>query len=427
MIDRYRTARAYSDSARVVLRYRRAGQRHEDSAPLSVAFQRGERLCCRAYAAEISIVRGTVKASIADDVTGNMDGQLLVRQLDHTDLTLADVYFDPELTHFATAGLGGPAPQLELLLSNNPLSGLFAGSATLTLGSTEQIGGADCQAVVVEADSMRYQFWIDRREGLLRRIELPPAAAGLELDTAVSDVRLTIELQQARFAADEETSFDLSESFARRDPLKRVRSFVPPPPPIISDLLGRRPADFTLNDPDGRTLASSKVDGENGANAAGGGITAMLWIADHPASRMAASQLQRIADARRAAGKNDCRFMIVMSEPVIHDDTLVAPKRDSETGNLLRSWKVGLPFADDTAAAGWSVFKIREAPTLVVLGPDGLVDWFAPRVGPEMATHLPMLIDDLAAGKKVGQLMRDQYEAAQQLYAKLLLQARQTP
>ena len=441
VIERYRKAASYSDTGFVRLSYRRLGERFEDKAPLAVQFIRGKSLHVQAYASEMVIVDGSLQATITDPLTNDMDGQVLRNKLTAGRFGLADIYADPEWTHFASAGLGGPSPQLELLLSDKPLAGLFEGKAELSMGPVESLvtnasdataaGPAtsvtqECQTLVIETEGLVYRLWIDKSSGLLRRIELPSASAGLAADPAVTDVQLAIELEAARFSTLGLESFQFQSAPSNESaPSKKVapkfvRSFVPLPPPLISDLLGRPLPEFALSDVNGRLLASERGSDRK--------MTVLLWIADHPASRMAASQLQIVADTREAKGQKDCRIAVVMAEPQAPPlqptaDTLVAPSAANPTGAMLRSWRVGLPFAEDVKAVGRDTFKIAEAPTLVVIGPSGVVDWFQPRVGPDLAVSLPMLLDDLAAGKTVGKDLRAQYEKDQQTYRQLLSDA----
>lgn len=421
VIDRYRQAQRYSDSGYVRLVYRRLGERHEDKAPLSVAFARKQALHVNAYAAELLAAGGRFQAIVNDPISNNFDGQVVDRALEAKNISLTEIYADPELTHFATAGLGGPAPQLELLLADKPLAGLFEGSAKLSLGVVERLQTTgstqtiECQILEINTESLVYRLWIDTQTGLLRKIELPSEAAGLDADPAVTDVRLTIEMENAQFDVPASKSFQLPTQRLTGPGIKRVRTLVPLPPPIISEQLGKLVPNFRLTSPDGRLIIT-----EQGSDRP---TTVMLWIADHPASRMAAAQLQIVADAREAAGKKDARMLVVMAEPSSKSDTLIAPSSGGATGDLLRSWKVGLPFVDDTKAMGRDVFKIAEAPTLIVIGPGGVLDWFQPRVGPEMAMQLPLLLDDLATGKEVGKEIRARYEADQQTYKKLLAEA----
>lgn len=416
MIARYRSAPRYADDARVRLSYRQGGQKYVDEAPLSVVFQRPDNLHLRAYAAEVVVRDQRLQATIADPLTENMAGQRLNRPLLGKSVGLADIYADPTLIHFATAGLGGPAPQLELLLSEQPLGGLFDESTVLRLDRSTASEGEPYDALIIETAQLVYKLWIERTTLLLRRVELPAEATGLTTDPEISEVRLTIELPAASFEVPASENWQLSTPAPEVGEVTgqetgraiAVTSFVPPPPPLVSPHLGHRLPKFKFVDREGKVRVS-----EEGSDRE---FTVMLWIADHSASQMAARQLQAVADRMPDSVEEKTRFLLIMAEAT-------AANPDA-TGQMLRRWKVGLPYVDDTAAVGRDVFSVREAPTLCVLGPNAVMHWFQPRVGPELADQLTNLLGDLVDGKDVGGELRKQYEADQKTYRKLLEEAR---
>lgn len=407
LVKAYQAADQYSDRGFVELAYRRNGRDYQDRAPLRVQFHRRRALMLHAYATHLAIDRGRLLATIEEARSENFDNQILDVELARTPFALADIYGDPAVSHFASAGLGGPSPQLELLLSTDPLAGLMGGEASLTLAASAELEGQRCDILAVSADGLRYRFWVDRQQRLLRRVELPPESAGLATDPSVEQVRLRIELEDASFAAEAPDRWLLPER-----PLgRRVTQFVPPPPPLATPLLGKRVAEFEL-----RPLGEDFVVGPQGSDR---DFTVMLWIADHAASRLAVRELQRIADDTAPALAERTRFLAVMAEPVADDP--------QHSVRLLRSWNVGLPVADDRSAAGRDVFGIAEAPTLVVLSGEGVVEWFQPRVGPEMANGLPALLTDLGRGVEVGQTLRDQHRADRETYRQMLEEVRSRP
>lgn len=406
VIDGYRKADEYQDQGKVILRYRRAGESFVDTAALRLAFVRGNSLLLGAYGAEILAHQGLLSAQLEDPATNHFDHQMLVRPLSASRFQLADIYVDPTLNHFASAGLGGPAVQLELLLSPDPLAGLFHESTILQLGPSDEVDGCKCQAVIIESTPLQYRLWIDQETGHLRRIELPSQSAGLAADPAVSDVSLTIELTGARWSVPKDFSWQLT----RRIVTQQVRHFVVPPPPLASPLLGEIPKPFQFHSLDRQVaIAQHGSDRE---------LTVLLWIVDHPGCQMAAQELQRIAEKVLATSTPQrVRFAVVAAEPSWF----------AEEGKALRamqSWRVGLPLVLDTSAVGRDVFGILEAPTLVVLGKEGVVEWFQPRVGPEMAAGVPALLTDLLEGKKVGTAQREEYQMNLATYNRLLQEAR---
>lgn len=401
VIQRYKNARQYSDSAVVELSYRRGGQPFVDRADLLVSFERDRVLALQAYGLELRIADRELRARVNDPTSDNLAGQVVVQRLEQARFGLADIYRDPLLTHFATAGLGGPSPQLELLLAEKPFEGLVSGNAQLRLGSTADIEQHRCQSLLVSQAGQEYRFWFDTEQLLLRRVELPAASAGLEADPEITEVRLLIDFKSAQWSVP--SAADWSLPSGEND--TTVAHFVLPPPPLVSPLLGRQPNAFRL------TASNEQFEiTERGGDRP---QTVLLWIADHPASQFAARALQKVAD-QQSDGK--VRFVVVMAEPN-------AAGRTTTSVEMLRRWGVGLPVIDDVSAVGRDVFAISEAPTIVVLGQDGTVEWFQPRAGVEIETGIPMLLTDLASGKRVGAEIRGQYETDLATYRRLIEEA----
>lgn len=400
LIQKYRSAQTYFDRGVVRLKYTQSGQTYEDSAKLSVVFNRSNSMLCKAYAAEIEIRNGTVQARLEDPLTNNFDHQTLVRKLKGPSFGLPDIYCDPTLTHFSTAGLGGPSPQLELLLSENPFGGLLQGNSSLSLDSITTPEGIRFEIVQIQSGDLRYRFWIDAYTMLLRRVELPPEAAGLEQSPTITAVELSIELNGAQW----EIPSDAIEHLEAKTQGPRVTEFVLPPP-TPTPFIGQYLPPFSLQSTEPPFQIS-----QQGSDCP---LTVLLWIVDHPGCRLAAQELQRLANLLAQDSSNPkTRYALIMAEP-----GNALPGRSPA---LMQQWQIDLPVIDDHAAVGQQVFGISDAPTLVVLGEDGLVHWFQQRVGPEMTNTIPNLIKDLASGKSVGEEIRKQHEADQQTYQSYL-------
>lgn len=407
VIQNYRTTAQYSDRGRVILRYNQAGIEHQDEAPLSLAFIRNRNLHLTAYASELAIYQGRMRATIVDPMTMNMGGQMLDLPLLEPSFGLKEIYSDPTFVHFSTVGLGGPSPQLELLLSDDPLAGLFQGESRISLIEPSTMGSSLCDRLAIQSNALQYMLWIDRETLVIRRVELPTSGTELASDPSVSSIRLSIELDEAKMSV----SADETWRLARPNDALAVRQFVLPPPEIISENLGRQLQTFQLRDSHNEFTVT-----ENGSDRA---TTVLLWIADHPASRAAAAQLQIIADQRDLASNRNVRFLLVMAEPT--------PPPSNATAELLRSWNIGLSFCNDYQAVGRDVFGVHEAPSLCILGKQGELQWFAPRVGPEMGGDLPAILADLEKGVNIGGDIATRYSQDQETYRRLLVEARQAP
>ncbi|MEZ6091212.1 MAG: hypothetical protein R3C05_24970 [Pirellulaceae bacterium] len=394
--EAYRRAKTYRDAGYVRLAYQLNGQAFEDRAPLSVCYQVPNRLALNAYALRLTSDGRHLQASVADPDTNHFDGQYLWTGV-APKLTLPEIYADPVVAQFARAGLGGPAPQLELLLSNKPLEGWLQAAKSLSIEDDQMVDGHLCKSIVIAMQNLRYVLCIDEQTHIVRRIELPWQAIAPDLasNPYLSDASLTIELAGAKF--DEALS---DESFAvQTAPMTvPVSELIPPPPEAPHRLVGRQADSFSLREPNGRFVLASD-NNDLPANV-------LLWIADHPSSQQVAVGLQQTIDNLPASISGGVRAAIVMAEP----------KQDETTGHILRRWGVGLPWIDDTQAVGRDVFQIAEAPCLIVISQTGTIEVHQQRVHDNMMQALPSLLASMQQKQPVGHIAQQNYIARQARY-----------
>lgn len=179
--------------------------------------------------------------------TANFDSQVLratwvaaPNERLHLDRVLSDEVLRSRLS----AGLAGPPPQLEWLLADEPMSGLFRVDAdsqdTFRWLEDAQLGDQRVQRIEVVADRDRFVFWIDPNASLIKRVEFPAPeglpssdAAGVEEEIHWG---LKLDLNEATFQPGIQPPFQLQPN---HKPVP-VQAFVPIPPPPPSPLLGRR-------------------------------------------------------------------------------------------------------------------------------------------------------------------------------------------
>ncbi|QDS87892.1 hypothetical protein EC9_20750 [Rosistilla ulvae] len=398
----YQTASAYRDKGYVRLAYSLAGEPFEDRAPLAVSFQAPNLLSIDAYAVQLSSDGKRLQATIEDPQTNHFDGQCLSVPVSDR-LTLEEVYADPMVAQFAGSGMGGPAPQLELLLSDNPLAAWLQAPAELALGERQSVDGHACQSVVIDAEPLRYVLWIDAEDYLIRRLELPwqAIAPGLANDPQLTDASLTIELAGAEF----ERRLPAKVFALQTPPMSvQVTTLINPPPAAPHALVGSRVSSFRLPESTGRFDVNESGSGRP--------ATVLMWIANHGSSQQAAVALQQAIDALPQEVQQRIHPAVVMAEP----------QSSADTGRMLRSWGVGMPWIDDTLAVGRDVFQITEAPCLVVMGADGSVELHQQRLNDALLQVLPAILTEVADRQPVGRRAREQYIASQASYRRLLSQ-----
>ena len=381
-ISAYRSLTSYQDAGVVALSYHLRGQPMLDTAPMSVAWDGQGGLGLRVY----SLVAGPAAHDRwhlrLGDSQPELKSQVLSRPRPakaHLDWLLSE----PLVLEALTAGLGGFPPQLDLLLSPHPLSGLLEDSS-LSLAPPQAIDGTPCWIVSSVRGGLHYRLWIDQRSGLIRRLELPndnlPQA--MLADDELSHLSLTIELSDIRT----NQPIDWKPFQVAVQPEDhRVSYFVAPPPKLDQRLKHRSLPAFQLVDAAGRSAYSSQPRPARKA-------TVLAWLADHPACLAVAEQLAMAAETLNKAGLKEpqVEFVSVWAEP--------QPPAGMSFEQLQRSWQLPGKLVVDRAAAGRDLLQIDEAPTVVILDSRGQLQFLDVRTNPLLDRALAPLIERVAAG-----------------------------
>lgn len=398
----YLHANAYSDAGFVRLTYQLSGQTYEDRAPLAVRYQAPNQIDLNAYTVRLTSDGQHLQAMIADPDTNHLDGQCL-RVEASPKLSLAQVYADPVVAQFAGAGMGGPAPQLELLLSDQPLAAWLQGPGKRSVGEDQTIDGHRCKSIVITMQDLRYVLCIDEEDYLIRRVELPWQAIAPDLasNPYLSNASLTIELADAQF----HRTLDDAPFVAQQPPLTvAVSELILPPPEAPHPLVGQQASAFTLRDSNGRFELSSQQNSRP--------ANILLWVADHSSSQQVAVAFQRTIERLPNETLENVRAAIVMAEPNPNDST----------GNMLRRWGIGLPWIDDTQAVGRDVFQITEAPCLIVISADGKIELHQQRVSDSLMQAIPSILASVEQKQPVGRIAQENYVASQARYFRSIAQ-----
>jgi hypothetical protein len=417
-VQTYQQLTSYEDRGYVQLSYRLDGEPMIDRAPLSVAWDKEGRIGLRVYSVtagpsdqrwrlrianregESSPTPSTAVSQSSADTTNipsqDPHGEALENSLDRQVLSRAvppKVTFDwllsdPLVANQLAAGLAGFPPQLDLLLSPQPLSGLADAAAPLSFSAEERVDQHLCHVINVNRDGAEYRLWIDQANGLLRRVQIPNQnlASAIQHDRRVSELKLTIELEQVQV----NRAVDWERFEVNVHPGERLVShFVPPPPVIETAGLGVKIPAFYLNGYTGNLAYSSVARSKRKA-------TVLVWLADHPACRMAAEQLVAIQKSLTAAGvQESVEFVSVWAEPTAPAGLSLA--------NLAESWKLPGEMAIDRDAVGRDLFGVDQAPTLIVLDADNRVQLRESGANPLLEQLLPQLLIQVARGDNLAQ------------------------
>lgn len=377
LLSAYRTASSYRDQAVVKLQFRRGGELAAFSWPMAVAFERPNKLALHVYQAQVRVDGQDFRASITDPESKNVDGQIVVRKAPEK-LKLTDLANDPLLYQILTGRAQRQPIQLELLLESRGLANAFAADVAcefLESGVTDQ---KTCRRIAVPSPGGNFIFWIDRDQQLLRRLDYPAAALlpDLGTDSSVTDLQFWVEMSGAELNPKLEP-----EKWQLPPPpgAKIVKSFVPPPRPLPSQLFGKQPSEFYFTTLDERRLTQAQLTEK---------IAILCWYHDNPACE---ATLQQVAAAAKEFKDHpQVSFHAVSTDPL--------PKTGEQIQQRLKEWQVDLPVVRDLEAFGDKVFKIQLQPSIVVFDKAGRVQIFELGGNPELSRQLSVIIERLLKG-----------------------------
>lgn len=401
-ITAYKSALAYSDVGRVRLSYQQDGQTLEDSAPLAVQYALPNRLHIKAYQTEVASDGNQLHAVVRDDVTANLDGQV-VRRPAPDKLTLDDLYSDEVLRDTLSSGLGRHPVQLELLFGDAPLLELVKPDAKMTLLDSQDVEGHRCYRIEAQLADGPYVFWIDEQEYLLRRIEYPAAALlpDLAKNPEVTNLAVVADFRDAKFAKNLPTD---TFKFSMAGEAKIVRYFVLPPQGLPSSLFGQSPGSFKLTTAAGEPLASEEFSGKP---------TLLVWFSNDP---NCAWGLKQVSEALATSSVKDkvAAYVVATEDASVTSEQVAA---------LLKQWEVDLPLLRDFDFAGRDLFGVKNAPTLVVLDAAGKVQIFEDGINSRLPQTLPVVLERLVAGDDLAAEILADARKSQEQYAQNLATA----
>lgn len=387
-IRAYQQLKSYEDNAFVRLRYELDGKLLEDRAPFSVGWDAKGRIGFQIYSvqagpsSEPNSPRWRLR--LRDDA-GLIPKQVLSRAVpSKVDFTW--LLSDPLVADRLSSGLAGFPPQLDLLLSEKPFSGLIDDSVALNFLPPQSIEDRACYVILVKRGSAEFILWIDQASLLLRRMRLPKTHMTEEMlaDSRVSNIELIIEIADIRT----ETSVDWGRFAVDALPDELlVNRFVPQPPQVDTSGLGEKVPAYHLESPTGKTVYNS-VDQRPQRKA-----TVLLWLADHPTSRLASEQMQRVASALQKLNlpKGSVEFVTVWAEP--------QPAQGSSFDSLSGDWNLPGQLALDREAMGRDLFNVLEAPTVVVVDANHRLQLRESRSNPLLDQVLPSLLARIVEGE----------------------------
>lgn len=392
----YRKAQAYSDNARVRIRYTREGTEVDQSIPFRVAFERPDRLRIDCYDARIAADGTSLRAAV-----GNVPGQVLDEPV-KSPLTLDQLFADEQVRLTLAEGDAGCPTQLPLLLADDTVDLIVADAVDKPrITGTEPIEGHACTVLTIPKPDGSLVLWIDRKSKLLRRMSLPTKAYGQFLTQQggpVGGLSVVVDFLEATFPASVP-----SEAFAFEVPVgaSRVDRLEPPPTPQPpSALVGRAATPFVLTALDGTTVSSESLDGS--------AVVLEFFYTGCEACRRSMPQVIRAVESLTPPVKH---FAVSVDETDVPDDAL---------REKVRLWGGGGIILRDPRSVAATAFEIATFPAVVVLTPTGTVADVLLGHDHQLAKDLSATLAAVAVGTPTGPLLRDRFETRLRDYRGLL-------
>mgnify|MGYP002623586544 CR=1 FL=1 len=393
----YAQASSYSDEGVLYWQYAEDGAWQPVTNDFATKFARPNKLALKVRGLNVVSDGQVLRAIIRDEATDDYDAQVLERRSPEA-LHLGDLYSDDEMANILGDAIidGTPWP-LRLLTGDAALDSFLSGK--IGEMSNKPLAGRDCRRVRVRHEERSATLWIDPETYLLLRVELPPPAAkGLRGFIA--------EFHNAR--VNDNAQLQPSDWKLQRPAAAKVVSFFVPPPLAIdipSPLFGETVGDFTLETLGGEPIKRDQL-GER--------AVVLAWFLNDEASQQTMRQLQAIAE--KFQGPEAVNFYAISPHPEAVTSDSIA-KSLADIG-------VSLPILRDTAAVGRDTFDVPGAPTVVVLDGDFRVQGFKAGADPQMGEFLPMLLEQLLAGKNPAGDLRRAVAAEAAQYRRRLAEAR---
>ena len=404
----YRTARAYSDDARVRIRYTREGAEVEQSIPFRVAFERPDRLRIDCYDARIASDGTSLRAAV-----GNVPGQVLEEPV-KSPLTLDQLFADEQVRLTLAEGDAGCPTQLPLLLADDTIDLIIADAVDKPrITGTETIEGHACAVVRIPKPDGPLVLWIDQDSKLLRRMSLPTAAYAQFLTQQggpVGGLSVVVDFLEATFPASvpaEAFAFEVPPGAARVDRLEP-----PPMPQPPSGLVGKAATPFVLAGLDGTTVSSESL--------AGSVVVLEFFHTGCDACRRSMPQVARALDGFSSRGS--AGGVAALAAPLKHfavsvDETDVP---NDELREKLQLWRGAGRVLRDPRSVVATALEITTFPAVVVLTPTGIVADVLLGHDHHLAADLSATLAAAAADTPTAPLLRDRFETRLRDYRELL-------
>ena len=403
----YRDARSYTDNATIVEYAIIRSTGSESTTPytrMSLAWEEPNKLRLR-YEDAVASSQGRIQYDIASDgVTVRSAVSEFPEQIHEAiaplKLTSENFILESALrSDLLKMGLENLFPQLELLLSENKEKAVFPQDSQLRMLPKKQLDDTDYFRLQTKSPAGNRILWIDKDDFSLRRMELPIEAqlGQLNPNSHFSKLAIWIDFQDVTINTKIDTS---SFEMQIPDGARRVRRFVPPPPPGPPSFLGKAIGDFVFSTLDGKKVTPESLEDR---------VTVLdFWGTNCPPCKLYTPVLEQVV--KKYEESKEVAFYAVSTDPSHLPDSIVA--------ETLKSWGGTMPVLRDLKNTSYHNLNVRSMPTLILLGRDRTLQAFmvgAHRNPEPLAGKIDLLVHDVDLATQAledHKQMLEQYEEA---------------
>lgn len=375
-IQRYKKLKSYSDRAMLKLRYRTDKSKLEKSEALQVAYESPNRLALNVLGLKATCTDSNFEAIFQDEIGSQFRNQRLVRaRPEKFDLLWL---IRDNLSDLLDHRVFGPPIQLHFLLDENPLTLLKESDLAISLLSPESFDGVVCDRVQIYSNKAKCVLWIDQKEKLLRKYEMP-----VELIQRMIAPNEKLDLQQSElsveiYGATGDSSLVWSNwDLPRKESELLLSRFVDSPPWNTPPQLGKTAIPFDLRDVDGKIILDSAQRNKP--------LTVLCFVENNELGS------DFVKYGMQVHSELETQKITAYAEMIF-----VSPSSATEMREAFKNWKCNLPLAIDLEKIADKVFGLSRMPSVVVLDKTAIIQ-HVDEVG--FLEQLPDLLRRLYAGE----------------------------
>ena len=371
----------------VRLDYTSLGRRQSETAPLKVTLD-ADALYVEAYEIRLMANNKDLTVWFADPATENFDSQVLRNSISGGRPKLPELLRDSIVRSRMTDGLAGPPPQLDWLLSPEPMKGLFADGVQIKYDDPITIDNRQHFVVAVNAAGDKYRFVIDSKTSLIHEVQLPQIESSLGFG---QDLQLTLVLGNASFDAPDQKIWQAAPVDRRE-----VANLIAIPPLQPARALGTTANSFSVVDRSGQLqLTNRGTDRE---------ATVIFFSERNREPMHSALGFAAWFSAVPQAVRQRMHPVLVANR-----DTIAALPPN-----------IPLPVVEESKQSIHNAFSRDDDWNLVIVDRSGTIAWMQQVNRPSDLVTLGPILSDVINGIDVPDRLRKQWRADMSLYRKTL-------